>query len=294
MSQLAQAPPSCPQPLRLHLLTEPIDRRLGATPSVRDVQCCQRHLHNTQCAKDHGRIDVSHMGDAEPLAGELAGTAAAYSGPLIFEQLKLDVEKTFIPHQIALEQMRTGQGDMAAVVFVTSKPVDAFQRRKWDPGFKFLPVPFEDFGFYLPSTLTSNDYPDLIPQGQEVDTIAIPTILAAFNWQKGSDSLQTGRAADGLPVQSFGQASGAGLPSQMEGCQPQRKGARAGSIAGGAGVARQSQCVRTGSNRLEHFWCVRCPTDGNRRGTFHVRAASLPGIPSVATPAWQVRLGCDC
>jgi TRAP-type uncharacterized transport system substrate-binding protein len=116
-----------------------------------------------------------------------AGTAAAYSGPLIFEQLKLDVEKTFIPHQIALEQMRTGQGDMAAVVFVTSKPVDAFQRRKWDPGFKFLAVPFEDFGFYLPSTLTSNDYPDLIPQGQEVETIAIPTILAAFNWQKGSD-----------------------------------------------------------------------------------------------------------
>jgi TRAP-type uncharacterized transport system substrate-binding protein len=116
-----------------------------------------------------------------------AGTAAAYSGPLIFEQLKLDVEKTFIPHQIALEQMRTGQGDMAAVVFVTSKPVDAFQRRKWDSGFKFLAVPFEDFGFYLPSTLTSNDYPDLIPQGQEVETIAIPTILAAFNWQKGSD-----------------------------------------------------------------------------------------------------------
>jgi len=116
-----------------------------------------------------------------------AGTAAAYSGPLIFEQLKLDVEKTFIPHQVALEQMRSGQSDMAAVVFVTSKPIDAFQRKKWDPGFKFLAVPFEDFGFYLPSTLTANDYPDLIAPGQEVETIAIPTILAVFNWQKGSD-----------------------------------------------------------------------------------------------------------
>jgi hypothetical protein len=115
------------------------------------------------------------------------GTAAAYSGPLIFEQLKLDVEKTFIPHQVALEQMRTGQGDMEAVVFVTSKPIDAFQHRKWDPGFKFLAVPFDDFGLYLPSTLTSNDYPDLIAPGQEVETIAVPTILAAFNWQKGSD-----------------------------------------------------------------------------------------------------------
>jgi TRAP-type uncharacterized transport system substrate-binding protein len=116
-----------------------------------------------------------------------AGTAAAYSGPLIFEQLKLDVDKTFIPHQVALEQMRTGEGGMEAVVFVTSKPIDAFQRRKWDPGFKFLAVPFEDASFYLPSTLTANDYPDLIPQGQQVETIAIPTILAAFNWQKGSD-----------------------------------------------------------------------------------------------------------
>jgi TRAP-type uncharacterized transport system substrate-binding protein len=116
-----------------------------------------------------------------------AGTAAAYSGPLIFEQLKLDVEKTFIPHQVALEQMRTGQGGMEAVVFVTSKPIDAFQHRKWDPGFKFLAVPFEDSSFYLPSTLTADDYPDLIPQGQQVETIAIPTILAAFNWPKGSD-----------------------------------------------------------------------------------------------------------
>src|ERR1700745_4235012 len=33
------------------------------------------------------------------------GTAAAYSGPLIFIRLGLEVEKTFIPHPVALEQM---------------------------------------------------------------------------------------------------------------------------------------------------------------------------------------------
>ena len=115
------------------------------------------------------------------------GTAAAYSGPLIFEQLKLNVDKTFIPHQVALEQMRTGQGDMEAVVFITSKPVDAFLRGKWDPGFKFLPVPLGDSEFYLPSTLTASDYPQLISKDEEVQTLAIPTILAAFNWPKSSD-----------------------------------------------------------------------------------------------------------
>ena len=52
---------------------------------------------------------------------------------------------------------------------------------------KFLPVPFNDFAFYLPATLTSKDYPQLIPEGQNVQTIAIPTILAAYNWPKGSN-----------------------------------------------------------------------------------------------------------
>jgi hypothetical protein len=115
------------------------------------------------------------------------GTAAAYSGPLIFKHLGLDVQKTFIPHQVALEQMKTGQGDMEAVVFITSKPVDAFLHGKWDGGFKFLPIPFDPASLYLPATLTSADYPQLIPPGEDVQTIAIPTILAAFNWPKGSD-----------------------------------------------------------------------------------------------------------
>ena len=118
------------------------------------------------------------------------GTTAAYSGPFIFDRLKIAVDKTFIPHPVALEQMRTGQGSIEAVVFITSKPVGAFLRQHWPPGFKFLPVEFRDFadsGFYLPSRLTSNDYPGLIPAGQEVHTIAIPTILAAYNWPIGSD-----------------------------------------------------------------------------------------------------------
>jgi hypothetical protein len=115
------------------------------------------------------------------------GTTAAYSGPLIFNRLSLQAEKTFIPHPAALEQMRRGEGGFAAVVFVTSKPVDAFLRGRWDPGFKFLPVDIEDPGFYTPSVLTPRDYPPLIPEGQEIPTISVPTVLAAYNWPKGSD-----------------------------------------------------------------------------------------------------------
>src|SRR6516164_5051733 len=114
------------------------------------------------------------------------GTAAAYSGPLIFSRLGIDVDKMFIPHPVALEQMK--RGDIAAVVFVTSKPVDACVKGKWGEGFKFLPVnydaKFEDY--YRPTFLDSTDYPNLIAKDQRIATISVPTILATFNWKPGS------------------------------------------------------------------------------------------------------------
>jgi TRAP-type uncharacterized transport system substrate-binding protein len=118
------------------------------------------------------------------------GTAAAYSGPLIFSRLGLKVEKTFIPHQVALQQMR--KGDMAAVVFVTSKPVDAFLRGQWEPGFKFLPVTydskFEDY--YLPAVLEAADYPALIKPDERLSTISVPSALVSYNWPAGSNRYQ--------------------------------------------------------------------------------------------------------
>jgi TRAP-type uncharacterized transport system substrate-binding protein len=117
------------------------------------------------------------------------GTAAAYSGPLMFSRLGVNIEKTFIPHPVALQQLREGTGDMAAVVFVTSKPVDAFTRGKWDGGFHFLPVTydakFEDY--YLPATLEQKDYPSLIQGSERIATVSVPTVLVAYNWPQGSD-----------------------------------------------------------------------------------------------------------
>ena len=115
------------------------------------------------------------------------GTAAAYSGPLIFSRLGLEVKKMFIPHPAALEQMR--RGEVAGVIFVTSKPVDAFLKGKWEGGYRFLPVEygskFEDY--YLPSYLDFTDYPNLVAKGERISTIAVPTVLTAYNWRADSD-----------------------------------------------------------------------------------------------------------
>jgi TRAP-type uncharacterized transport system substrate-binding protein len=114
------------------------------------------------------------------------GTAAAYSGPLIFSRLGISVEKLFIPHPVALEQLKRGEID--AVVFVTTKPVDAFAKGKWEAGFKFLPIEYgpKFADYYLPSYLESADYPNLIAKEERIATISVPTILATFNFRPDS------------------------------------------------------------------------------------------------------------
>ena len=47
------------------------------------------------------------------------------------------------------------------------------------------PKPLQDD--YLPVKLTSEDYPGLIAPGQVVETVAVSTVLIAYNWPKDSD-----------------------------------------------------------------------------------------------------------
>jgi len=127
----------------------------------------------------------------EDLAGKAVnfntiGTSAAFTGPIIFDRLGIKIKKTFVPHPIAMQQMKKSD-KYAAVVFVTAKPVRPLVKKKWPKGFKLLPAPFtpalEDL--YLPGVLNASDYPDLIKPGQRIDTVAVPTVLAAFNWSSG-------------------------------------------------------------------------------------------------------------
>ena len=52
-----------------------------------------------------------------------------------------------------------------------------------DLSFKF------DFGttVYTLGEFTSEEYPTLVPQGETTDTIAVPAVLAVFNWPKNTD-----------------------------------------------------------------------------------------------------------
>jgi hypothetical protein len=117
------------------------------------------------------------------------GTPAAYTGPIIFDKLNIKAKYTFNPHPVVAREMMSGKGDCAAVVLLSSKPLDAFAAKKWPAGFHFLPVPYSiRLGqYYLPSALKDTDYPNLIAKGEQVPTLAVPAVLAAFDWPRGSD-----------------------------------------------------------------------------------------------------------
>ena len=134
------------------------------------------------------------------------------------------------------------KGEMAAVVFITSKPVDAFVRGRWEPGFKFLPVnydsKFEDY--YLPAVLEAGEYPGLIKQGERVSTIAVPTALVAFNWPAQDQPPSARRALCRYAVFPHRQAAGAGLRPEMEVDQSRCDSPRPRSLCRGAGMAGSS------------------------------------------------------
>ena len=135
------------------------------------------------------------IGSLQDLAGKVVnfnsqGTAAAYSGPIIFKQLGIDIQATFIPHSVAMGKMKEGP-EVAATFWISSKPLAPFLKGKFPDGFKFLPIEYNDkLEYYAPAYLEHADYPALIPQGQQVATISVPAVLAVYDWPKDTDRYQ--------------------------------------------------------------------------------------------------------
>jgi TRAP-type uncharacterized transport system substrate-binding protein len=136
------------------------------------------------------RPEIKSLEDlaGKPVNFNTKGTAAAYSGPIIFERLGIKVDAKFDPHPVALGEFAKSD-KYAAVVFVSSKPLDPFVKRKWPDGFKFLPIPLTEKleEYYAPADLEPTDYPDLIAKGQRIATISVPAVLAVYDWATDSE-----------------------------------------------------------------------------------------------------------
>ena len=114
------------------------------------------------------------------------GTAAAVSIPVIFARLGIKADL-----QYADTKSRSNGCAAASWPRTRSslaKPARAIAELKGE-GLHILPIPFSNelSDLYLPSKFTNADYPNLVPAGEEVETVAVGNILAVFNWPEGSD-----------------------------------------------------------------------------------------------------------
>jgi uncharacterized protein len=105
----------------------------------------------------------------------------------VFKRLGIKVEEVNVPQRQAFEMLKTGE--IAATAYVSGKSAKLISDMKFERGIHFLPITYssEIGAEYLPSDLTHEDYPDLIPVSETIQTIADEVVLIGYNWPKGSD-----------------------------------------------------------------------------------------------------------
>jgi len=163
-------------------------RRTGEIGDVADklvyiLKICNEEFHFIV------RSDISSL---EQLRGKKVNFSTPGSGNQlslrdIFRRLGISVvEVNFVPSD-GLEKLKNGE--ITATVMTSGKPAPLVAGLKASDGYRIVPVPFVNAlqDDYLPSTLTHDDYPDLIAPGQTVETLASGTILFAYNWPKNSE-----------------------------------------------------------------------------------------------------------
>jgi TRAP-type uncharacterized transport system substrate-binding protein len=119
-----------------------------------------------------------------------AGSASSLTGTIVFQRLGVQVEQALLDNPTAMQKLKAGE--ISALVRVIGKPIDVFEKLPPNSGLHFVSIPFSKTfaDFYTVGELSRQDYPTLIGEGERVDTIAVPAVLAAFNWPKGSDRYQ--------------------------------------------------------------------------------------------------------
>jgi TRAP-type uncharacterized transport system substrate-binding protein len=130
------------------------------------------------------RKDIKSLQD---LAGKKVsinakGTGSSVVGTILFKRLGIDAILENEDTNRAIARMK--EGDLAAHINVLGKPARPVARIKKEDGLHLLPIPYspEVAEIYLPSRFNSEDYPNLVPAGTEVETIAAGNVLAVFNW----------------------------------------------------------------------------------------------------------------
>jgi TRAP transporter TAXI family solute receptor len=156
--------------------------RKGFTGNIRNQFAYITKLYNEEMHVV-AKTSVKSLADlnGKRVAVDLPNGGTFVTAITIFDRLGIKPNYAFIEQRVAYEKLKSGELD--AVVAVQGSPSRAVSQVKGD-NLHLVPIPYSEplQGDYLPSELRAQDYPSLIPPGGRVDTVAVPAILAAYNW----------------------------------------------------------------------------------------------------------------
>src|SRR5271169_4593810 len=124
--------------------------------------------------------------DGKTVSVDLPNGGTFVTALTVFERLGMKPNVVYIEQRIAMEKMKNGEID--AVIVCGGKPYKSVSNFK-DDRFHLVTVDYAKplQGDYLPATMSAQDYPNLIADGEKVDTVAVPALLAAYNWAPNTD-----------------------------------------------------------------------------------------------------------
>ena len=135
--------------------------------------------------------EIKTIFDLEGKRIEAPKDVGLYSAKAIFSRLKINVtfDTTYLNDDTgALQQVIDGKADAWIVGTAKVMPI-ARNLKNEDRRLHLVSIPYDKRlqDLYLPSEFTSDEYPNLIPAGEKVDTVAAGILLASFNWPEKTD-----------------------------------------------------------------------------------------------------------
>lgn len=132
--------------------------------------------------------DVHSLAD---LAGktinvDVVGSGTSVTAPTLLASTHLNATMTNDTPDVGLHKLM--RGEVAAIMYVVGKPNRLFETIPANSGLHFIPVPVSEgmLQTYEPAVLRHADYPNLVPEGETVETMGVPVLLICFNWPANS------------------------------------------------------------------------------------------------------------
>ena len=129
-----------------------------------------------------GIASVEDLAGRQVAVGPAAGKSAI-TARIVFETLGVPIIASPLAGGHALAAVESGE--VAAMLAVTDPSAPFFQGLGARNGVKLLALPLTDDlrRTYRAATLSGADHPGLIAEGEQVETLAVSTVLAVYNWK---------------------------------------------------------------------------------------------------------------